>query len=285
MDLLEHCNQTEILGFCTRLDFPEEVKITLARVMKQYEFQKLQPYFDLLFDIKTGDEAVRLITAEIEGFEDAQWIWLAVYLNAALIAEERYRAKGIPETVFLDTMRGGLRLFLYEHKESYGVFGFDRAYWPFRHVSLKLFRLGTLSFEMRQWKGEDVLSVHIPSDSILSEENCDASYRYALQFFKQYFPDYPYKKFVCSSWLLSPNLRLLLDENSKIIKFQSKYALEEFDPENESYIRWLYKNPKLSIDEFPQKTSLQKKAKQYLLSGGKIGAATGWFPADAVAFD
>lgn len=282
MDFFKHFNQTEIMDLCSRLDFPDEVKQTVSKVMQQYAFVNLQKFFDLLFDVHTGDEGVRLITSELEGNSDAQWIWLTVYLSAALIAEEEYHLKGIPDSVFIDTMRGSLRLFLYEHKESYGVYGFDRAYWPFRHVSLKLFRLGTLSFEMREWKGKNVLSVHIPSDSNLTEENCIASYRYAIGFFKQYFPEFNYDKFICSSWLLSPNLQYLLDENSKIIKFQKRYTILEFDEDNESYKTWLYKNRSLSIDEFPQNTSLQRKAKQFLVDGGKIGAATGWFSIEEI---
>ena len=279
MELAKHLNQKELMGLCEWLDFPQEVNTIISRVIQQYDFSKLAPHFPLLFQVSTGEEAVKRITAELEGNPDGQWIWLAVYLSAALYTKEHYREKGIPDSVFRDTMRGCFRLFLYEHRESYGTFGFDRAYWPFRHISMHLFRLGTLSFEMRKWKDEDVLSVHIPSDSNLTEENCLASYRNAIQFFEKYFPYYQYEKFVCSSWLLSPSLRDLLSEDSNIIKFQSRYTISDFDEENESYKLWLFKRRDCRIEEFPQNTSLQRKAKQYLVNGGKIGAATGWFSA------
>lgn len=71
---------------------------------------------------------------------------------------------------------------------SFGCCGFDRDFWTGRQLSLLLFRLGELEFEIVSEDGEKaelsedekhshyLLHVHIPSDADLSPERCDESF-------------------------------------------------------------------------------------------------------------
>ena len=155
---------------------------------------------------------------------------LAVMLRAALRTRELYAARGIPDGIFLGTMRCFPR-FLREHLESYGRYGFDRAFWTGRQLSLTLFRLGELEYELLPGE-KGVLSLHIPSDADLSEEKTDASLRMQVSFFAEYFPAYAGADIYCDSWLLSP-------------------------------------------EEFPERTSLQRNMKKFVLAGGKVGSGRG----------
>ena len=66
-----------------------------------------------------------------------------------------------------------------------------------------------------------------------------------------------------------------MNEQSKILKFKSKFKITDFYPNDEGYKQWIFKNTTLSPENFPEETTLQKKAKSYVLSGGKIGEAKG----------
>lgn len=80
-----------------------------------------------------------------------------------------------------------------------GRFIFDRAFWAWRHLACRLFRLGTLEFEYRAagadeplpsgiGPGTPVLSVHIPSDARLSDDALPGSYGQADEFFALHGP-------------------------------------------------------------------------------------------------
>ena len=112
--------------------------------------------------------------------------------------------------------------FLREAKARSGRFIFDRAFWAWRHLACRLFRLGTLEFEYRAagadeplpsgiGPGTPVLSVHIPSDARLSDDALPGSYGQADEFFALHGPalcksGMP-RAVLCGTWLLSPALR------------------------------------------------------------------------------
>ena len=201
------------------------------------------------------------------GADEGGWKMLSVQLAGALLAREHYRKRGISDEIFLDTM-GCFNRFVREHKESYGEYGFDRWWWTGRQLSMELFRIGALEYELA---GGDI-AVHIPSDADLSAAALDRSFADARVFFKEKLSESG--DFVCTSWLLSPELKKLLPEDSKILGFQRRFALEGFE-ESEEYKVWLFKNPALPPENFPENTTLQRNAKAHILSGGKIGAGTG----------
>ena len=199
---------------------------------------------------------------------------LRKHLEAALEAKEKYDALGIPENIYFDTMAVFSR-FVREHHASFGCYGFDREWWTHRQTGLKLFRIGELEYEMTEEDGEKVISVHIPSDACLEPALCQESYGKAEMFFKKYFPEYADCDYICDSWMLSPYLKELLDENSRILKFQQEYEIRDVDPESRAYMQWIFRKEDADLAEVPQETSLQRRAKRWLEAGGKIGSACG----------
>lgn len=106
---------------------------------------------------------------------------LATMLFAAERTRQMYRDRNMPPRVFTDTMRCFSR-FVREHKESFGVYGFDRWQWTGRQLSRRLFRLGALEYETVVENGENLLSLHIPSDADLSDGAVDGSLAAAAAF-------------------------------------------------------------------------------------------------------
>lgn len=148
---------------------------------------------------------------------------LSYMLTAAFYSLEEYEEKGIPKEIFTDTMKCFSR-FTQEHYKSYGYYGFDQGFWTGRQLSLQLFRLGELEFEKTIEENQKIIVVHIPSDAILTEENCKKSLRMADDFFREEDCSYEHVPYSCNSWLLSPALKNLLPEQSNILKFQNLFT-------------------------------------------------------------
>ena len=193
---------------------------------------------------------------------------------AATVSYENYKRCGISENIFAETMKCFTR-FANEHKESFGVYGFERWYWVGRQLSLLLFRIVQLEYELSDLDGERAVSLHIPSDCILSPDEINASLSKGRKFINKYFPDYANGVYYCNSWLLSPALPKLLPESSRIVKFGKLFEIKKTYPEDTGYVQWVYKDKTLSPENFPENTTLQREIKRFVLAGGSIGSALG----------
>lgn len=288
MDISRQLRTEELTVLCANINLPGEVSRKIAELAANYSFAALNEPADLLFSCVTGPEGVKTINERLGQTEDALFVWLAIWLAAALRTHEQYRLKGIDDAVFYATM-GCFSRFTKEHQASYGTYGFDRSDWTYRMTAMQLFRVGTLEFEMTGYRGvpvvddgqtmlrpdEPVLYVHIPSDARLDGENCHQAYTLANSFFRAFYPDFPYRVFYTNTWLLSPQLRRFLPEGSGILNFQNDYRICAVDEERNDYRAWVFKNPRLEPADFPENTSLQRNIKKHVLGGGKIGAAAG----------
>ncbi|MBQ8162673.1 MAG: family 20 glycosylhydrolase [Clostridia bacterium] len=203
---------------------------------------------------------------------------MADQLLVALKNREKGVWEKIPEGIWLDTM-GCFTRFVCEHFTSTGRYAFDRHWWTTRQISGKLFRVGELEYELVE--GEDpYISLHIPSDAKMDAARLNLSVGRARDFLKEYFPDFAYLEIRCHSWLLSPTLKDLLMPTSRILHFQAAFDLTETDQEDNGAISWVYQLTgqqarDVVLSELPERTTLQKNMKAFLLKGGKAGAAKG----------
>lgn len=199
---------------------------------------------------------------------------LLLMLHAAAWSYDKYEACGISEKIFADTMKCFPR-FMEEYREAYGVYGFDRDFWVGRQLSLQLFRLGELEFEKTMDGSQRTIEVHIPSDAVLTEENCRSSLKMAVRFFQKYDEAYTDAPYACESWLLSPVLKELLPETSRIIRFQNLFTIQSTDADSREFMWWIFRKREAKTEDLPQNTSLQRNVRQHLLKGGKIGSGQG----------
>ncbi len=198
---------------------------------------------------------------------------LYVMLRAALESKGAYDRYKIPFDIFVATM-GCFSRFVREYKVYSGVYGFDRWWWAHRQLSLRLFRIGALEYELTETNGEFEIAIHIPSDTDFSPLEIDGSLTRARAFFDR-CDIYKKAKYSCCSWLLSPALRRVLPCESRILQFQNRFKVEKLNDQDESYKLWVYKSSSLSPSEFPENTSLQRNLKRYVLEGGKVGEGYG----------
>lgn len=266
--------KSAILALAEELALPEQVMGPLARAAETLPVLPLRE----LAAPETAEAAWKAVTARVPIWrEDDGMAHLAAALGGACYTREVYRENGVPEDVFSATM-GCFPRFLRETREITGKWAFDRGFWTWRQTGGRLFRLGTLEFEYLPEAGG--LSVHIPSDAVLSREELDHSYGWAERFFagegRAFCRQGPPVEMRCSSWLLAPALAEMLPEGSGIRRFAKDYRLCEVLEDDREFYRWLFKCvPALPTEDLPEDTSLQRKAKAHLTAGGKIGAASG----------
>ncbi len=155
--------------------------------------------------------------------------------------------------------------FVKEHRASFGSYGFDRWFWTWRQTSGLLVRVGSLEYE----RTDEGISIHIPSDADLRPEAVKDSVRAAKELLGE-------REYFCRSWMLSHKLKKLLPEGSNILRFRAMFHRFEYFPNDAGYLLWVFKDPSLAPKDFPEDTSLQRKMKNFVIHGGKVGASHGF---------
>lgn len=208
-----------------------------------------------------------------------QW-FLYLYCRMALDVFREYEKRRIPERVFWDTFRD-LALWCSDCFEKTGEYGIREHGWFVRHMELTIFRLGRLEFERMpsEWEiqcedavlsaGEPLISIHIPAGEPLLKEACIQSVRQAFDFWGR---EYLY---VCHSWLLGPELPGLLGENSRIRGFRELFDLLEADYQERQAEERIFSRLEADPRNYPGETSLQRNARAYLASSGRLGCGLG----------
>lgn len=260
---------------CQKIHMPEEVTQILLSIHSDPGFQ---PELTKLFSESTWEEGRRelkdALGADPKGFRE-----LCCMLRCALAAKPEFHALGFPESVYYDTM-GCFSRFVREHRESYGCYGFDRGFWTVRQISCRLFRIGQLEYELAALDGKPAISLHIPTDVRLELPLLRSSYLEARNLINAAFPEYRDAPVFCDSWLLSPTLEALLPENSRILQFQRSFRRTSLSDTAQGYVQWVFKNPRLTVAQYPEDTSLQRKLKAFLLEGGTFVSAKGILTGD-----
>lgn len=218
----------------------------------------------------------------------------AIMLTLILLSKkmrERLLKLGLAKKVISSTLLD-FKYKLIEGKKLHGVVGFDKFDWYLRFLELRIFAIGRLQFELRQYPGdtitvngitvknaEPVLYTHIPRDGTpLDIKLCNASFKEARRVISKLIgvENIP---ILCASWLLYPKNRDFLPESSNIIKFMDRFELIRVDDSAPGYngiIPFIFAvREDTRYEDLPEDSSLQKSYKNHLLSGGVLGAGTG----------
>lgn len=209
-----------------------------------------------------------------------------LYLCESL--EREYEKLGIDREVLIATLQDVV-IYTKVWSEVKGELYLGELNWLKRHYSVKIFGLGRLQFATVYSKvdipkfnirvGDPVLEIHIPRGNSLAKEDCDASFEMAREFFKAHFPDFKYKAFTCSSWLLDDTLKKHLRENSNILAFANRFT-KISSTEAYSLIRYLF-TWDTTLDGLKDKFAKNRFAssvKEAILSGEKFYSTLGVIP-------
>jgi len=126
---------------------------------------------------------------------------------------------------------------------------------------------------------DDVIMVHIPPGSGFDRENVEASYARAREIFRDCYPDFPYKAFWCHFWLMSLQLREVLERSSNIRSFQEKFTMYPSKSKGIYVLYNVFHTSKLPEDlrMLPEDTSLQRRVKKMCLEGKYFHEFSGFF--------
>ena len=217
-------------------------------------------------------------------------VWLLFLIGAARPAKELYRDRGISEEVFWATFED-MKYKALECKAVHGVWGTFVAFWYPIFFSCDIVKLGRLEYETTVYdedqpyekggivlkKGDPILSIHIPSSGEPFDEAARlASYKLAYDFFREERKGGPLVC-QCGSWLLYPPYREILSPASNIVSFQGDFDIAFSQEEEKFHDAWRvfgadYEKP---AAELPEKTSMQRAFKRWLLEGKKTGEGFG----------
>lgn len=258
---------------CRLIDLPAEMADRVLALDRNFDYSAADAIAPRLLDRATWEGAVKELQHVLGDDPDGVKI-LACLLRCASQAHRTYVEKGIPDGVFVDTMKFFSR-FVNFHHEVHGTFAFTWAWWVPRQLSLNEFRIGSLEYETVETNGARCIQVHIASDSDLSTRRLRESYLNARRFFAEFFPAYADADMLCESWMLCPVLAELLPASSRVLAFQRAFEVHRVDEENIGFLQWVYGRKDIPPANLPERTSLQRKMKAHLLRGGKVGWAYG----------
>ncbi len=273
-----------LTDFSRRIGLPAQC---IAEITELYEKEK--KHIDRLSKKKfTAASCGRILLTErlLKGERAYACLLAAVILKAEEVLG-LYRKKGISEEIFYSTMTD-IRIWSENFREKRGTVGIDNLLWIQNHLSCKLFRLGRLQFqpfpfylppyvkgEKRKSAdlkiGERVLNVHIPQGEKLLKEDCERAFSAAEEFFS----DYPYRAFMCDSWLLCERNREFMSEDSNIVRFSEMFEILGSSENSAQTIERVFGKKEDDPSLYPEGTALQRQCKAYILSGGKPGTGFG----------
>jgi hypothetical protein len=135
-------------------------------------------------------------------------------------------------------------------------------------------------FDRNRWrlavgKYTPMLDMHIPAGGSLSPDACADSIRRAFRFFHEFFPNYPFRGFMCESWFLDPRYREVLSPESNLLKFAGELNLYPTREEREEGFWRVFGEGVTSLAEAPRQTRMQKAVAEYLESGGDLTGGGG----------
>ena len=254
------------------IELPEEMMDLFSRWDRELLPKADEELIGRLLNREKWNDAERELEERIgEDPGHLKLLWEELRIGAA--QWPKWQKKGIPETIYRDTMAFGTR-YLWAGKKAYGHWCFTAGWWFQRHLAMELFRLGSLEYELVNLPEGRRIYIHIPRDADLSPDALDDSLRRCREFTATFYPAWAKAEIWCDSWLMSPAIRPLLPEHSRIRGFQDRFDLQSMDTENMGAVDWVFPGMKdVPLEDLPEDTELRRKMKAFLLAGGKPGWA------------
>ena len=262
-----------IATLCKLINLQPSVQFRVFTFSESFDFSRVEKQLIEFRDYERMSGALEELR-EVLGEDREGMKILSCMLYASACLHDVTREKGIDDAAFIDTMKCYPR-FLEETRRMTGTLCFDRWWWTTRQAGGHLFRIGALEYEMKHTGGGIVIGMHIPSDADFSPASVDASLRMAASFFAAHYPELSGAEYRCHSWLLDPQLREMLSENSHILHFQKRFAIFDEGEASDECIEWLFQTKAKDYAALPEQTSLQRNVRRHLLSGGVIRNAYG----------
>lgn len=263
----------ELIELFELLDIPNEVRLKLIDYGNKRISEIPHSIINKILERKEWDDGIKELQEILGDDPDGiKILWELLNIVRSHTYKE-YMSRDISEDIFVATIRFCTR-FLNEHYQTFHTYKFVWAWWFPRQISLSEFRIGALEYEFVN--GEDSeIAVHIPSDANLQKESVMQSLKDFFEFRKFYFSQWANVKLTCDSWMMMPELKELLDENSNIVAFQNLFEIDTLNYDATWYMGWIFPGYENINESLPERTALQRRIKKHLLEGKRFGTAKG----------
>lgn len=264
------------------INLPEGAVRQLEEYERQRKAEMPAEIREKLFCRDTWDEGVKelqLFLGEDPYHMNILWEQLNFVCSYSY---EAYKKRGISDVVFADTF-GFVTRFVSGTKDEYGKYRYDWAWWLQRQITLEEFRIGSLEYEFVESNHHREVEIHIPSDANMSLKALCQSVTDFVKFEEKYMPDWISVVMTTDTWMIMPELEEFLPSDSNIIRFKSLFDVDSVDYEQTWYMGWIFPGYSEVNENLPEKTTLHRKLKEYLLSGKKFGIAKGHLVMDRVS--
>ena len=283
-------------NFLSELDFPLGAREALILAFRKISASKIATprFFELVEEYKNNpDFDFKEATKEAGELSERAGVVhftgkLLFYILMSQTLRERYRQRGIDDSVFKNSMLD-LKYKVIECYEAYGIWGSFVAWWFSGFFKMNIFGLGRLQFELRTL-GTDyekdgikltpdspVLSVHIPSaKEPFTYDKVWEAYKLAADFFRETLGDAPIV-FYCNTWLFFEKHKEMLKPTSNIYRFMSDYDIFEYGLYDDYTQVWRLfgKYYTGNPDDMPADSSLRRSYIELMRRGEKTGWGTG----------
>ena len=161
-----------------------------------------------------------------------------------------------------------IKLVCTNDKIRYGIDGirFSQMMWGSYFMKGNLIQIGRLQYEINY----QYIHIHIPRYKDLNEEDVNKSLCLADKYIKKYYPELKNENLVyyTQTWLLSPEVKEILSDDSNIIKFQNKFNIIEYEQNINDFLNFVFDVviDEVDYNDLLEKTTLQKELKKKLLN-------------------
>ena len=239
-------------------------------------------------DERVDPEALRSKSSKIACIikDNEYTVIFVIYCILVLRLKHIYLKKGFDEDMYSGVIRD-LRAKFDECRAVKNICGTFSVFWFDRYLNFENFAIGRLQFQLRSMpvnyekdgmsikKGDTVIAIHIPSGRRLEESEVLLSIERAKAFFAEKMNFVP-RCFICTTYLFHPAMTKLYNRNSNLDKFCRLFDIFYSSYDYPNYDVWrIFNCDSDDYTQLPERTSLQKSLKSYLVNGGKVGVGIG----------
>lgn len=212
----------------------------------------------------------------------------ALLLTAGDVADH-LRGRGLPQEICRATT-AELGRQVERTVRTTGSVGLADAAWVAHTWRAQLLTIGRLQYELTTTSdGRCELNTHIPADAPLDPHHVRASLRSAKSTLTAAYPERgPMRWAVCDSWLLDPQLAVLMP-GSNVARFGALWAREAPEPCDQDALHFVFdlpRDPRVRveqvIDRLDPRTKLQRAVMELWRSGGHVQHCRGRIDLDAL---
>lgn len=144
----------------------------------------------------------------------------------------------------------------------------------------------TVKLDLKEWTlvlGSDdtVLDIHIPEGGRMTLEACGQSFKDALKFFEQYFPQTKVAGFACCSWIFYPLYEKVMPESNLAALMRELYLVPWPSGGTDGFY-FLFGRDYDKQSTYPRDTSVRRAMLDELESGGSLRSGGMFFLAEHI---